>query len=269
MVSLRYLFGIGLSRGVIELRHNLSSIVNYIFFPTFAVFVMYLLRNMPLVDTDYSLGQYAVPGIISMNILFTGLMGIASTLLLEREDGTLHRARAIPHGAFGYFLGKIVSQALLCLATFTVVLALSMTLFDGFALHRITSLLTLSWVLPLGVIAMLPIGVVLGSVLRHPRQLSFVSLLLMGLTAVSGVFYPLSLQSPALQLVGQAFPLYWLTFGVRGAMLPDVILVDEQGESRHLLEAAGTLSVWAVIGSAMAIYVLRTSSRRAVGRRMK
>lgn len=269
MANMRSLLGIGLSRGLIELRHNLASIVNYIFFPTLAVFVMYLLRDMPLGDTDYSLGQYAVPGIISMNILFTGLMGIASTLMLEREDGTLHRARAIPHGAIGYFLGKLISQALLCLVTFTVVLALSMILFDGFALHRANSLLTLSWVLPLGVVAMLPIGVVLGSALRHPRQLSFVSLLLMGLTAVSGVFYPLSLQSPMLQLIGQAFPLYWLGLGVRGAMLPDAFAADELGESWRLLETAGVLSVWAVVGSALAVYVLRKSSRRAVGSRMK
>ena len=99
---------------------------------------------------------------------------------------------------------------------YSIVLTLAVILFDGFTLHSANSLLTLSWVLPLGVVAMLPIGVILGSALCHPRQLSFISLLLMGLTAVSGVFYPLSLQSPTLQIIGQTFPLYWLGLGVRG-----------------------------------------------------
>lgn len=267
MMGMRTLMAIGFSRGIIELRHNLASIINYIFFPTVAVFVMFLLRDMPLGDTDYSLGQYAVPGIISMNVLFTGLMGIASTLMLEREDGTLHRARAIPHGTVGYFLGKLISQALLCLVTFTVVLALSMILFDGFALNRAGALFTLFWVLPMGVVAMLPLGVILGSALRHPRQLSFVSLLLMGLTAISGVFYPLALQAPVLQVLGQTFPLYWLSLGVRGAMLPEVFASDEIAGSWRLMETAAALGLWAVVGSTVAIYILRKSSRRAVGSR--
>lgn len=52
-------------------------------------------------------------------------------------------------------------------------------------------------------------------------------------------------------------------------MLPDAFAVDEVGGSWRLLETAGVLSVWGVVGSVFAVYFLRKSSRRAVGTRMK
>jgi ABC-2 type transport system permease protein len=50
--------------------------------------------------------------------------------MVEREDGTLMRARATPHGTVGYFIGKIVSQAALTFVTFAVILAVAIALFD-------------------------------------------------------------------------------------------------------------------------------------------
>ena len=41
----------------------------------------------------------------------SGLLGVAGQLAIEREDGTLLRAKAIPNGMLGYLIGKIVSIA--------------------------------------------------------------------------------------------------------------------------------------------------------------
>ena len=43
-----------------------------------------------------------------MNIAFSGLATLAGQLLVEREDGTLLRAKAVPNGMLGYLVGKLV-----------------------------------------------------------------------------------------------------------------------------------------------------------------
>lgn len=202
-----------------------------------------------------------------MNVLFTGLMGIASALMIEREDGTLMRLRAVPHGTVGYFIGKIASQFMMTILTFGVVLVVALFLFDHLFDEPVKGVAMLAWLLPLGILAMLPLGVTMGALLRHPRQLSLISLVLMGMTVVSGVFYPVALQSGAAQAVGQVFPLYWLGHGLRFAMLPDSAVALEVGGEWNLWSVAVMLSVWAVVTSALALYALKKISPHAPGSR--
>lgn len=256
----------GFARGGIELRQGLGLIVNYVFFPTIAILVMFLLRDFTVSDSGPSLGMYAIPGIIAMNVLFTGLMGIASTLLTEREDGTLLRVRTLPHGTIGYLIGKITSQSALTVVTFAVVMSLAVVLFADFE-PSVSSLLKLVWLLPLGIASMLPLGIALGALVRHPRQLSFLSLALMGMTAVSGVFYPLALQAPVLQIIGQGFPLYWLGLGLRSALLAPDTATIEIGGSWHEAETFLALSIWAVVATLLALFALRRVALRARGAR--
>lgn len=256
----------GFARGMIELRQGFAVIASYVFFPTIAVFVMYLLRGQTVAgEPDVSIGAYAIPGIVSMNVLFTGLMGIASNLMTDRDDGTILRVQSIPRGIVGYFVGKIVSQSALTIVTFAVVLGFATLLFDSFAVDA-SGVATLLWTVPLGLTAMLPVGIALGCLVRHPRQLSFLSLLLMGLTAISGVFYPLALQSPVLQIVGQIFPLYWLGLGIRSAMLPDSVAAMEIGQSWRTLETVAVLGAWSAVATLLALYALRRVSDRTSGR---
>lgn len=256
----------GVSRGAIELRQGLSLIANYVFFPTIAIVVMYFLRDFRVAEGGPSLGMYAIPGIVAMNILFTSLMGVASALLTEREDGTLLRVRTVPHGTVGYLVGKILSQTALTLVTFVVVMTLAVVLFDGFAPDPLR-VLSLLWVLPLSIAAMLPLGIAIGGLVKQPRQLSLLSLLLMGMTAVCGVFYPLALQDTGLQVVGQCLPLYWLGLGMRSALLPEEIASFEIGESWRAAETALVLGAWAVAATALALYALRRMTHRASGSR--
>ncbi len=42
-----------------------------------------------------------------MGIAFGGLLGVAALLTVDREDGTLLRAKATPGGMTAYVIGKI------------------------------------------------------------------------------------------------------------------------------------------------------------------
>jgi len=95
--------------------------------------------------------------------------------------------------------------------------------------------------------------------------MGLVMLPLLGLIAVSGIFYPISAMPGWLQGVAQVFPVYWLGLGMRSAFLPDALTAAELGHSWRHLETAGVLGLWAVAGLIVAPAVLRRMARRESG----
>ena len=257
----------GLQRGWIEYRQivtNAGELLGWLWPTGVALVVMYVLRGTVVPGTGFSLGAHAVPGILGMHVVFTAMMGLAVTLTMERDDGTLLRMKAVPNGMLGYLTGKVVSQATMTIATVAAVLAPAALLFDGLGLGG-TALPTLAWVLALGLAATLPLGAVVGSLFRNPGSLGLVTLLIMGLVGISGVFYPITALPGWLQPIGQAFPVYWLGLGLRSGLLPDALAVAEVGGSWRHVETAVALGAWAVAGFVVAPVVLRRMARRVTG----
>src|ERR1700689_5179143 len=86
-----------------------------------------------------------------------------------------------------------------------------------------------------------------------------------GLTAISGVFYPITHLPVFLQWTGQVFPLYWLGLGMRSALLPHALAAVAVGHSWRHLSTVGALSAWAIAGLVLAPVVLRRMARRESG----
>ena len=101
----------GFARGRIELRHTFTNgqdLWTYFFPVVILVVVMFFMRGATVPGTGFSLGARTLPSALGMRIAFGGMAGVAGMLVVEREDGTLLRAKAIPHGMLGYLIGKIV-----------------------------------------------------------------------------------------------------------------------------------------------------------------
>ncbi|MET8161230.1 ABC transporter permease [Sphaerisporangium sp. NPDC005289] len=261
-------FRAGLHRARIEFRQSATSaqdVWGALFLPAIALVVMYLLRHNTVPGTGFSLGSQSIPGVLGLNVVFSGMMALAMTLTMDREDGTLLRAKATPNGMLGYLTGKVLSRAGMAVAGALVPLVPAAFLFDGLRLGEVSSWLTLSWVLAIGLVAVLPIGAVLGSLFESAQAMGVITLPLMALMAVSGVFYPLTALPGWLQVVAQLFPVYWLGLGLRSALLPDALAAAEVGESWRHLETAGVLGAWALLGFALAPAVLRRMARRESG----
>ncbi|GAA4592452.1 ABC transporter permease [Planotetraspora phitsanulokensis] len=258
----------GLQRGWIEFRQSVTNgqdLWSVLFFPIIALIVMFLLRNNTVPGTGFSLGSQSIPGILGMNVVLNGMLALGLSLTMDREDGTLLRAKATPNGMVGYLTGKVLSRTGTAVVGLLVPLVPAVFLFDGLELGRVSSWLTLAWVLVLGLVALLPIGAVLGSLFNTAQSMGFVSLPTMLLIGLSGVFYPISAFPDWLQWVAQAFPLYWLALGLRSAMLPDALAAAELSESWRHLETVGVLGLWAVAGLLLAPVVLRRMARRESG----
>lgn len=258
----------GMRRGFIEIRQTLTSgseLSNYLFFPVITLIVMFFLRGVSVPGSNFSLSSVTIPSVLGMQIAFGGLIGIAIALLTEREDGTLLRAKALPNGMLGYLIGKILQFSGMSLISLAIILVPSAFLFDGLQLSSPGAWLTLAWVLVIGLVATMPIGAIFGSLISNPSSLGLVMLPFMGLTAISGIFYPITSFPVWLQWIAQFFPVYWLGLGMRSALLPGSLVSVEIGDSWRHLETLGVLGIWAVIGLVLAPMVLRRMARRESG----
>ncbi|WP_026819746.1 ABC transporter permease [Arthrobacter castelli] len=260
-------FRAGMVRGRSELRHtftNFQDLWGYIF-PAGVLLVVMLLQSSATVGaTGFSLGASTLPGAIGMGIAFAGLMSVAGQLITEREDGTLLRNKAIPHGMTGYMIGKIVLTIGMSVVSLLLLLVPGLFIFDGIQLDA-GGVLVLVVVFVLGMAATMPIGAVIGSLFSNPTSMGFVMLPMMGLIGISGIFYPLAKYPEWLQWIGQVFPIYWLGLGMRSSMLPDSLVTVEIGDSWRHWETFGVLGAWAVLGLVLAPIVLRRMARRESG----
>ncbi|AYF25964.1 ABC transporter permease [Micromonospora tulbaghiae] len=261
----------GLRRGVIELRATFTNgqdLWTY-FFPTVVLLIaVFWMRGSTVPGTDFSLGARTLPSALGMGLLFGGLLGLANQLVIDREDGTLLRAKAIPDGMLGYLVGKIVLVSAVALIGVVIQLTPGLFFLDGLRLGDPGAWLTLAWVVPLGLVATLPLGAVIGSLVENPRNMGLVVMPIFGLIALSGIFYPINGLPGWLQGVAQVFPLYWLGLGMRSALLPGDLAAVELGGSWRHLETVGVLGAWAVLGLVLAPVVLRRMARRESGSRV-
>jgi len=111
----------------------------------------------------------------------------------------------------------------------------------------------------------MPIGAAIGSLISNPRSIGLVVLPIMGLGAISGIFYPITAMPEWVQGIAQVFPMYWLGLGMRSALLPDSAVVVEIAQSWRTLPTLGVLAAWSVLGLALAPVLLRRMARRESG----
>ncbi|WP_410571327.1 ABC transporter permease [Amycolatopsis sp. cmx-4-61] len=258
----------GLARGWIEFKQtwtNLDDVVGQLVFVVLFLGTLFFMRNATLPGTSFSLGAATVPGVLGAGIVFNGLTGAAGYLAVDREDGTLLRAKATPNGMLGYLIGKTTALSIAQLTSLTAVLIPCLFAFSALAPDGGWSYLHLLGVLVLGMAATMPIGAALGSLTNSPRSIGLITLPVMGMGAISGIFYPITALPGWLQDVAQVFPMYWLGLGMRSALLPDAAVVVEIGQSWRPVATVAVLLAWAVLGFALAPVLLRRMARREAG----
>jgi len=257
----------GVARGGIELRQTLTTGTDLwaYFFPTLLLLgTIFFMRDAHVPGTSFSLGATTLPSALGMGLAFGGLVTVAQHLIVDREDGTLLRAKATPNGMSGYLIGKVVVIGGMTLIAFLLQLLPGLFLVDGLHLD-FAGWTTLLWLVPLAFVATMPLGAVLGSLFDNPRNLGLIMLPMIGLVAISGIFYPITAMPGWLQGVAQIFPIYWLGLGMRSAFLPDSMAVVELTHSWRHLEMLGVLGLWAVLGLVLAPTILRRMARRESG----
>lgn len=257
----------GMRQGLVDLRNSLTggNLIGYIMMPVLMIVILWLSRNDQLGDTGLTVAHYMLPGLLAGTIVIGGFMGVSGELLTEREDGSLLRMKAIPHGLRGYVIGKTAQHVLLNVCLIAMALVVAVILVPGVVPANPLAWLGLLAFTVLGLVASLPIGVAIGSALRSPVAMMIPMVIVYGLLAISGVFAPISVVPWILGVIAQFFPMYWLGLGMRSVLLPAEAASVEIGESWRTLETLGVLGLWAVAGLVLAPIMLRRMIRGVSG----
>jgi len=260
---------LGLRRGRIEMAQSLTTradqiwlvLMNGIF-----IAVLWFQRDATIPGTKISLALATLPSLIGMSVLATGWMGAAQQLAVEREDGTLLRAKSTPDGMLGYLVARVTFAALNTGLGVVVFLVAGLLILDGLGDVPPTGWVLMVAVLLLGLLATMPWGAIIGSLVKSSQAgfgLSFLPAAAM--IAISGIFYPISGLPDWLHPVAQVFPMYWLGLGMRAALSPEAAAAAEIGGSWRHLETFAVLGLWAVVGLAIAPRIMRRMAQRESG----
>jgi ABC-2 type transport system permease protein len=265
---LRQALELGWARGWITFRgvnSTTEGLTNTLLLNAVPLGVLILNRDTTWSGLPVAVGTAMLPGFLALMIVFS-IMGTAYNLANEREDGTLLRAKTVPGGMGAYVVGLTVVACLDAFAGVLVVLVPGMFIVPGVPVGDLLLWLGVIGYTMLGLLACVPIGVLVGSVVRSPRVIGGLGFLFtMGLSAISGIYFPIQALWGWIQAVAQAFPMYWLGLGLRSVFLPAEAAAVELGGSWRVAETLAVLGVWAAIGLVAAPVVLRRMARRESG----
>jgi ABC-2 type transport system permease protein len=260
---------VGLQRGWTEFVQSLKSPQDqgfYLFWGIGVLAYLFFRRNTEVEGTGLLIPQVSMPSILGMLVAFSVIVGPAYALAMEREDGTLLRAKAVPHGITGYVAGQLLLHSLSLAPMLLIILLPGLVLFDGLMTNGLAGWFTFLWVLLLGLLATLPFGIIIGSLVPNAQKVGTWGMMpIMILAAISGIFFPIGALWGWVQAIAQVFPMYWLGLGMRAAFLPDAATAIEIGGTWRTLETVLVLSAWALVGILTAPRVLRRMSQRQSG----
>jgi ABC-2 type transport system permease protein len=147
-----------------------------------------------------------------------------------------------------------------------VILVPSFLLFDDLMAGGVTGWLTVVWVFVLGMLATMPLGMLIGALVPSTQKVGTWGMLpVVVLIGISGILYPVQQLWGWVQVVAQAFPIYWLGLGMRSAFLSDSAAALEVGGSWRTPETVLVLLAWAILGAVVTPLVLRRMARRQSG----
>jgi len=259
---------LGLQRGWTTWRSVNSTregLANTILWNLIPLVFLVIFRGSTVPGTDIALGVALLPGMLALLVVFS-VIGTAYYLAAEREDGTLLRAKAIPRGTAGYVVGLLTVAVLDVLASVLIVLVPGMFIVPGVPVGDPRLWVGVLGYVLLGLVACLPLGVLLGSVIRSPRAIGGMGMtVVFGLASISGLFFPITVLWGWVQALVQVFPLYWLGLGMRSVFLPAEAAALEVGGSWRTLETIAVLGGWALVGLLLGPILLRRMARRESG----
>jgi ABC-2 type transport system permease protein len=260
---------LGSRRGWTEFLLSLRSPQDqgfYVFVGLGTLGYLWLNRDSEVEGTSLLLPSVALPSMLGALLAFGVVIGPAYALAMEREDGTLLRLKAVPHGIRAYVTGQLLLHSLGLLPMLAVIMVPSVFLFDDVTPQDASGWLTFAWVVVLGMLATLPLGMMLGSVVPSTQKVgSWGMLPVLVVTAISGIFFPVQALWGWVQAIAQVLPVYWIGLGLRSAFLPDAAAAVELGGSWRTGQTVLVLGAWAVVGWLATPVVLRRMARRQSG----
>ena len=220
------------------------SVITACLIPTLMVFVV-----QPTVQGPQATG-YVVGGSIAFGVIITAFVIHTGRLVTARERGVLKRLRGTPQPAWCYHFGRIIGILTLCLISATVAVVAALDPLEGLHLQlSMHDIPLLVGAILLGGLCWSLMGTALSTIIPSPDAASAVlALIYLPLMAISGVFFPLSMEPEWLQHIAEWLPAAPLATAIQSAFL---------NPQQNLIQPLIVELVWLAIATIM---VIRTFS---------
>jgi len=202
------------------------------------------LKKQTVTGKEIRYVDWVIPGILSMNIMFSALFGVGYVIVRYRKNGMLKRLKATPVTAYEYLSAQIVSRLILIMIV-TVFIFYGTNLFIGYAMYG--SHFNLFLVFALGAMSMISLGLVVAARITSEETAGgLLNLISWPMMFLSGVWFSLEGTNPMMQHLAEVFPLTHLTTAARSIMIDGAGLADV---SYHLVVLIIQSIVFLIIGA--------------------
>jgi ABC-2 type transport system permease protein len=202
--------------------------------------------------------QYFAAGMIASGIVSAAFVTVAISVAVEQHDGTLKRLAGTPLPKGAYFAGKILAATVLASLSSGLMLAVGVLSYDLELPASTGRWLALVWVPVLGIASCCLLGLAYTRLIDTAKgagAMVMAPYLLLQFT--SGVFFVFSDLPEWMQRLAALFPLKWVAQGLRYALLPDWVAVNEPAQRWELGRVAAVLIAWLVVGAVLARLTFR------------
>lgn len=258
-------FGLGASRGGVELRQFFRQKEQVIFTFSFPAIILVLLGSIfdDTYPTGVSVGQVFAASMIAAGVVATSFLNLGISVALDREDGTLKRLRGTPFTASAYFLGKVFLVAVASLAEVVLLLAVGVVMFDVSLPTEVARWFTFAWVFVLSVVSCSLLGIATSSIAKSAQSAGAVTNVpYIALLFMSGVYITLDALPDWMLTIGSLFPIKWAAQGFRSVFLPDSMMAEEAAGSWELGRTALVLGGWSLLGLVLCLLTFRWTNER-------
>lgn len=178
-------------------------------------------QGMPLRQTAsgeaLSYADWAVPGVLAMNLMFSSLWGVGWVVVRYRKNGVLRRLKATPLTPFEFLVAQILSRLIVVLASSLIVYSGALLLLD-FPMRG--SYLALALIYVGGALCMISLGLIVAARLRTEELADgLLNLISWPMLLLSGVWFSMEGTSGAAQMLSTLMPLTYLVEGARAVMI--------------------------------------------------
>jgi ABC-type multidrug transport system permease subunit len=192
--------------------------------------------------------DWLIPGLVGMNIMSTGMWGIAFSVVQTRLRKLLKRLAASPMRKREYLMAQAIARLAFLAPEVAVPLGFG-ALVLGMPIRGSVGAIVVVCVV--GALAFTALGLLSAS---RPRTLEAISgvlnVVMLPMWVLCGVFFSASNFPPALQPFIQALPLTALVDAMRAVILEGATVMDVRGE-------LGLLAMWTVVPFGLALGLFR------------
>lgn len=168
--------------------------------------------------------DWALPGILGMNIMFSCLFGVGYVIVRYRKNGVLKRLKATPLNAFEFLMAQVLSRLFISIVVSIALFVSCDLIFDFYMAGSYALLLLITLI---GSMSLIALSLLMTAMTQSEEFAGgLLNLVSWPMMFLSGVWFSLEGAPNWLQEFAKIFPLTHMLDGARGIMIEGAGLME-------------------------------------------